>query len=297
MNDRCQPTKKHHLVSRVILRQFCGPRTLLQALDIRSGRVKLLGPGGVCWIPNLRPADPNAFEVQWRHVEDQMPQAFAALERGDSLDEPLCDLLRRCLAVHLARSLTVWHLHQRALAAYKKTIEAMVLRKPENVQHLDRHFYSRHGVWPVGSGLRDMAVSEELEQLPRMLETMVPEGFAENYDRAVEMIKTDRVGVCVAQKGEFLIGDSPAQSLSSDKPGIGPLGGVTWSEATVIVMPISRRFAISTEPEGGYIDLDQHGVEVLNKVQAASAFRHIIWHPSADLLGLVQTIRYPAETT
>ena len=127
-----------------------------------------------------------------------------------------------------------------------------------------------------------------------MLETMVPEGFAENYARAVEMIKTDKIGVCVAQKGEFLIGDAPAQSLSSDKPGIGPLGGVTWSEATVIVMPISRRFAISTEPEGGYIDLDQHGVEVLNKVQAASAFRHIIWHPSADLLDLVQTIRHPA---
>jgi hypothetical protein len=135
MNDRCQATKKHHLVSRVILRQFCGPRTLLQAFDIRSGKVKPLGPGGVCWIPNLRPADPNAFEVQWRHVEDQMPQAFAALERGDSLDEPLCDLLRRCLAVHLARSLTAWYLHQRALAAYTKTIEATVLRKPQNAQH------------------------------------------------------------------------------------------------------------------------------------------------------------------
>ena len=56
-------------------------------------------------------------------------------------------------------------------------------------------------------------------------------------------------------------------------------------------MPISRRFAISTEPEGGYIDIDEHGVETLNRIQAVSASRHIIWHPSADFLDLVSKTR------
>ena len=65
---------------------------------------------------------------------------------------------------------------------------------------------------------------------------MLPRNPGRANDRAVEMIKTDKIGVCVAQKGEFLIGEAPAQSLSSDKPGIGPLGGVMWNEATVIVM-------------------------------------------------------------
>ena len=107
MNGTGQPTRKHHLVSRCILRQFCGPRTLLQAFDIPSGKAKLVGPGGVCWISNCDPLILDAFEAQWKHVEDHMPQALAALERRDRLDEPLCDLLRRCLAIHLARSFTI----------------------------------------------------------------------------------------------------------------------------------------------------------------------------------------------
>lgn len=295
MSDAGQPTRKHHLVSRVILRQFCGSRTLLRAFDVQSGKTKLVGPGGVCWIPRLRPADPVAFEAQWRPIEDRMPSAYEALERREELDEHLSDLLRQCLAVHLARSLTIWHLHQRALASYQKAIEKTVLRKQQNLAHLDRRFYARHGIWPAGPGLRDLAVDEELTQLPPILETMVPDGFVENYAKAVEIVGADRVGVCVAEEGEFLIGDAPAQSLSSDKPGVGPLGGVSWGEATVIVMPISRHLAISTEPEGGYIALDAHGVQVLNQVEAASAFRHIIWHPSADFTDLVLETRREAD--
>ncbi len=282
-------------MSRVVLRQFCGPRTLLRAFDTQSGKTKLVGPGGVCWVSTLRPANPAAFEAQWRPIEDRMPDVYAALDGRERLDEQLSGLLRRCLAVHLARSLAVLQLHQRALASYRKAIEQRVLRKRDNQAHLDRRFHERHGIWLAGASLREMAVAEELAQLPRMLETMVPDGFAENYDKAVEIVGANHVGVCVAEDGEFLIGDAPAQSLSSDKPGVGPLGGVTWSEATVIVMPISRRFAISTEPEPGYIPLDQHGVEVLNRIQAASASRHVIWHPSADLMNLVLETRRGAS--
>lgn len=224
-----------------------------------------------------------------------MPRVLAALERHEPLDEPLCDMLRRCLAVHLARSLTIWQLHQRALSRYREVIDKTVLRRPENALHLDCHFFARHGIWPAGPELRELAVCEELEQLPDLLATMVPERFAENYDRAMQIIGPDAIGVCMARDGEFLIGDAPAQSLSSEKPGIGPLNGVSWTEATTMVMPITRRLAISTEPEAGYIDLDAHGVDVVNSIQIASAFRHVMWHPDADFLELVLKVRPPLD--
>ena len=291
MTEQPQKTREYHLVSKVILRQFCDDRHLLTAFNVRHATTKTTGPGGVCWVSTIRPNDPVAFEGYWKRVEDHLPKALEAIKARVVLDERLSSLLRECLAIHLARSKTLMKLHGLALPYYENEIDRSVLRNPANERALARRFYQKHGLWPAGRDGLEMARAEERKKVRPMLDAMMPASFMKNYQSAQRLVGTQPVEICVAQEGEFLIGDAPAQSLKSGHSGVGPFGGVPWTEATTFVLPLSRRYAVSLGEEAHYLDLDEGSVDLLNRIQVVSAQDHIMWHPSADFRQFISGVQ------
>lgn len=291
MTAQPQKTRKYHLVSKVILRQFCDSRHELISLNLRCGTTRRTGPGGVCWVSAIRPQDPVTFEGLWKRVEDHLPKVLEAISARRVLDDRLAGLVRDCLAIHLARSKTLLTLHELALPRYEDEVERSVLRNPANEPALERRFFHQHGLWPAGSDGLAMAIAEERKKVRPTLEAMMPDSFKDNYEKARGLMGNEPVEVCVAREGEFLIGDAPAQSLKSGHPGVGPFGGVPWTEATAFVLPLNRRNAVSLAQEAHYVDIDAEGVELLNRIQVVSAHDHIMWHPSADFREFVNDVR------
>src|SRR5664280_245607 len=110
-----------HLVSRVILRRFCDPRNLMTRCSVDYMSLKTVGPDGMARSSRLHPVDPGLFESRWKAVEDSMPHVLEAIDRGTILaDAALLDVLRECLAIHLARSNVLLRVHDLATSGFRE---------------------------------------------------------------------------------------------------------------------------------------------------------------------------------
>jgi hypothetical protein len=281
------PPQKFHLLSQVVLRRFCDARGFLLALTVqypeRPPRQK--GPGAVCYSRDLKPDDPFAFEALWQPVENRVGEAIDAVENGTVFsDERLVDILRGCLAVHFARSLS--------LEQVVRSASGDVLDRSEARMQQDGRLISLSGIVPAGPEGRSLiarGVRDHIEQGGFALPRLIPERFIENYPIALERVAEVPVEIAVAEEGEFLIGDAPAQTLNPGRVGI--VGGVPWDQATAVVMPLGRRHVMRLGKANHYIPVLQMGVDNLNRVQALSAIERVMWHPEADLADFVRTVR------
>ncbi len=283
------PPKKLHLVSQALLRRFADERGLLASMSVRHRTVKLVGPDGLCWTRSLSPQNPETFEAVWKKTEDRLPELLNAVESQAVLgDQKLVDLLRDCLAVHWARSNTLPRLLQLTDPLSRRMLKSTMLHDPK----LRAVFRERHrGLWPAGPE----SLSREADDLlDRASQSVAASGFVaellmDNYNVAKERAYAEQVEIGIAEAGEFLIGDAPAQSLKAGHGGVGPLGGVPWAAATTIVLPLGRRHMMSLGSTSSYISLDQPEVDYLNRVQIATAQDHVMWHPDADLRSFVSS--------
>jgi hypothetical protein len=107
--------------------------------------------------------------------------------------------------------------------------------------------------------------------------------FLALYLVAKERVNKHPIEIGIAQEGEFLIGDAPAQSYRTGHPGVGPLGGVPWGRASTFMMPLGRRYVLGLGRAPAYLDLDRSAVNTLNRGQVLAAHRWVVWHPNANL--------------
>lgn len=92
-------------------------------------------------------------------------------------------------------------------------------------------------------------------------------------------------------KANSLIGDCPALSLSAERSGVGPLGGVPWDQATTVFMPLDRRHAMGLGRTNKYMTFDAEQVAQLNRAQVIGAQKVVLWHPDADFTQTVREVR------
>jgi hypothetical protein len=280
-----------HLVSRVILRRFCDEDHLLSRCALAHVQVRSVGPDGVFRTARLHPDDPSLFEARWKEVEDSLPAALAAVDDGTLLGRPdLLVVVRQCVAIHMARSGDLLRVHDLATAVFR---DAMLPRLRSDRRIRDRFRREHFGLEPAGPEAIEIAARRAVEEARRQVEDsgFHAERMLASYDEALKVVDGKGLQVCVAAEGEFLIGDVPAQSLRKDHDGVGPLGGVPWSEATTIVMPIGRRHSVSLSRESEYLHLESAAVRYLNTVQVRAAHQSVAWHPEADFRGLVREVR------
>lgn len=112
VRGRCQAVRvvhsgKQHVLSQVLQRRWASPPCkLIAVVDVSTGQVNdQRGPGGAGWEKDFIEHDPDVAEQLWKTVEDDLPSAFALLDRDDlAVPDRQADLIRDCIALHWARS-------------------------------------------------------------------------------------------------------------------------------------------------------------------------------------------------
>lgn len=84
--------REQHLVSRVLLRQFCEPNAKdddkLLAHSLQYGKSRLTGPGGVAKRDHFVKIDSKETEHVWGLVEQELPKALSAERTSRILGDP-----------------------------------------------------------------------------------------------------------------------------------------------------------------------------------------------------------------
>jgi hypothetical protein len=295
-----QRTRRFHLVSQVVLRQFCDDRHLLIPFSLarrKTGRP--IGPDGVCWESRIYPRDVQAFENVWKASEDRLREAFDAIESRTILaNGRLMDILRDCLAIHLARSNVLMRVDDLAMRKSRPGIEQWAADDPRLIA---RYRQEHHGLYPTLQEARRYAARMVDDELSRIEATPdLADRFLAIYAVATKHVNGHPIEIGLAQEGEFLIGDAPAQSYRTGHPGVGPLGGVPWGKASTFMMPLGRRYVMGLGRAPAYLDLDRSMVDRLNAYQVVAAHKQVVWHPDADFRSFVSgalDARPPAEAT
>lgn len=273
--------RKLHTVSRVVLRRFTdGPNLLV--VDLMTGRGRLVGPDGFGFTTRIRPADPHGFEAKWKQTEDLLPAVFDKADSGAVLGDPQAlDLLRTCLAMHMARSVDLEVIDDAIFEALRPHYIKEIARDPR----VAGSYPARHsGLLPAGSealrldaeAMYDRAAAG-IENSPHRAERV--EHF---FTEALRTVRSPGLELSVADAGEFLISDAPALTLKNGHPGVGVRGGVPWPQADTIVMPIGRHRLISLGRLDTELHLSADQVAGMNLRQVAGANRWLAWHPGAS---------------
>jgi hypothetical protein len=151
-------TKEPHLVSRVVLRAWVGDNGEFVRYDLRSGKSTLTGPDGMGFTRDLALEEAPAFEGTWSAFENAWPEARDAVEHGTALtDEAVVELLRECIAVHMARTHDLLLVHRETI---KRTVEESTDSIAANPA-LAAIFLDRQG--------RNAGGADELRDLARLL--------------------------------------------------------------------------------------------------------------------------------
>src|SRR3954470_24394195 len=107
-------TRDQHTVSRAILRRFVsGPRRELSGLDLLTGKTRRRGPRGVFYERDFARHNADGLERLWKSVEDALGGVLPKLDAGQDLDPRDYVALKRCLALHWARSGGIAEAHAR----------------------------------------------------------------------------------------------------------------------------------------------------------------------------------------
>jgi hypothetical protein len=276
-------SKNLHFVSQGVLRGFCNEGGFLMRLDVKyqDQRPRLRTTGGVGYRNDLRPGNPDAFERTWQPMESSFPESMDAVLNGTVLDdERLLDVLRDCLAVHFARSNTIerfaWSAREPLLAdAVATARDHPLLASPE-------------GLVPVGSEARAAMAQRTIERIKQTTfrhEAIAPERMIAIYQQVRARSAGNGVEILVANEGEFIIGDTPAHTFHPDR-GI----DVAWDEAMTVFMPIGRHHAIALGPVGTFSDVDPATMDMINRVQVATAEGMVAWHPEANMEDYVKQV-------
>ncbi len=281
------PPTRPHLVSRVLARRFTNARSELTRFEVERRRVRDVGVMGFGRAWALYPGDPMRFEQTWKHVEDRLPAAFAAVDDGTIFSRlDLVELLKECLAIHLARGTTVSRVHAQAAKDLREWLVPTFAAR----LWIDDSFRQEHGFYPAGPEGRRMQAEKMLDDGLANLGTtsFTPDRMTALFDSVRPLVFSAELEIGIARQGEFLISDTPAVSQRAGHAGVGPLGGVPWDRASTITMPIGRAHTLALGRKAQFIDLGQQEVEQLNESQIRGAANAVAWHPDADLEAFVR---------
>jgi hypothetical protein len=300
-----QEIKRFHYVSKVILRGFSGSlgaqRQMVMMLRRKyfAGRARPKSPNSLCYLrrEELKPPDPVTFEAVWNNAfEGRFHEMMDAVRDRTLLQSPdLRIVLADCVAVHLARSLTIVQMVESELSGVFEDTASRAKGDPR----LSAFYAARHGglVLPGPEGARIAAedlekwLAEEFSRQP-----IAADRFLEHFPKMSTYCRTLGIKVAVANDREFLIGDIPALTVHPDHPEIGILQGLKLGDEQSILMPLDRHHSVSLQRLGNsYVEMADSEVESFNRNQIKGSQSTVMWHPSAHLADFVRSVMNEAS--
>lgn len=286
--------RKQHVVSRVLLKRFASRATPTGGLEllefnVRYGTERLRPPAAVGYVMDYLTAAASQAEQYWGEVENRLPAALAVVDDETVFEHTEhVETLKDCLALHLARSRTFRAIYDRLVQPRLAQIWERLMSDPAAVAE----FRARHnGLWPAGPEALASVVTPAVEQAEMTLSAQFfRDQVMEHYEKARQLVAGTALQIARPEDGEFLIGDSPAQSLAAGSTGIGPLGGIPWDGGTTIILPLGPGHLLGRSKEYRWVSLDAAGVRKLNSAQVGSAQDRVMYRPGSGLGASVREI-------
>jgi len=290
--------REQHVVSRVILRQFC------EVMDVRAGQQlvlwdldkatsKVTGPGGAGFLVDFVKIDSKATEEIWQAVENSMGAAIAAAQDGTLLSRPdLVATLRDAIALHFARSHPVREVHHSVGDDIYERAVTEVAASPISVEAFRR---AHGGIVPAGPEGRRLGAESFLGDFkPRYDDgTLFRLRVEDLFDAVRDHFASSGLEILVPSNNgnEFLVGDTPALTVNLKNGAAGIAEGVGLANADTVVLPLAPRLAAALGPADGIGTVSDVWVDALNALQVRLARRYVHNRPGADFAARIKAWR------
>ncbi len=286
-----QPFKRQHLVARTLLERWVDASGFLEWFDLKKGKSHRARPARVGFVNYFIRNEPEASERRWSEVENRLPDVFGALDAGTLLNEPeLVDITKRCIALHAARSLTFQGVYE---LSRQRGIERVRQAALEDPVELAGAFSKRTGLYPAGPQALELEARLEAQEAAQRLLAdgrYFRDHIHDNVRRLEELLSTAGLEVLhtTTGMGEFLIADDPAPSIKRDSVGVGPLGGVPWSQADTVALPLGPGHLIAVAKVSAWQVLDAVKVQRCNEYLLRNAQDRVFYRPGSGVREFVE---------
>ncbi|MFK0238966.1 DUF4238 domain-containing protein [Streptomyces vinaceus] len=281
--------RRQHLVSKVLLKRFTAPGSggagpQLYPFDLRHPHQshKLKGPAGCGWAENFVSFASGTLEDLWARTEQDLPGAFRALDAGRILDEVEHHaLLRDFLALHWVRSYFYRDAFDRIFTEFRARSRHWFLTDGRDLVRTAA--LQECGLHIAGlEGLQHM-----VDDLLRPTDELFPNGalmrihMEEMFNKVRDRISAAGLQIHPPESGEFLIGDTPAQTIRFDHGH--PIWGVAIRDAASMIIPLGPKHLLSLGRESTLRVMSNDDREAMNRVQILSAVRYVYYRPQSGL--------------
>lgn len=297
LSDTSPKVREQHLVSRVLLREFCRADAdgggMLVSHALSSGRNRPTGPGGVAYREHFVKIDSKETERIWGRVEQELPAALSAANTRRILGQPEhLAAIKEAVALHFARSPDVLDGQAVTLRQAIDTLHAEYVRNWPLVEAL---YYMKHRLYPPhGDRARHEIADDLLAQTRQLADSgaLFRLRVVDLFEKACEMAGWMGVRILRPRRGEFLIGDVPVIPLDEISGAFGlSHGGVAFGDATMVVLPLGpRRLAALTRGPDSFEAIARAEVDQLNRLQVANARTHVAFRRGSGLERLVRRL-------
>jgi hypothetical protein len=272
-------------VSQVILRRFAAPHGKDRGRKIACIAVRhpysgprYIGARGCGKVSHFVRLGARTAELFWKQIEDLLPEALAALDRGSILAEPRqLETIKDALALHFVRSIPVALMSEQAWSISRQERYAAFRQWPA----VAREFYRRKGFYAAGPEMLDHFLDEITEPLRNLHETgaIFRARLEDLYAGTRDMIRQSGIEILRTRADSLIISDAPALTVRRGFPGVGVHGGVPLGRASSLAMPFGPRCIVALSRDNQDMYLTQEQTNQVNTLQLMSAVAHVYYRP------------------
>jgi len=277
--------KRHHLVSRVLLKQWLDSHpnsSEVSCYNIARDKVELVGPKGISWrYEKLHPSNPHGFENFWQNIESEVESILfrinnGSMPQGQAWDNAIKDLM----AIHLVRSITYVKNHQ---MRFHSAIDNLDLSNvPDNL--LETAFMNaQDGV--VSNTSAQRALARQYYRNYLKLEASTGSYHPDAMNCMYPFFRTSIMNrKCILRRipealkdSTFLVGDCPVLPLTISNGQRTIATQLFGPEIETYVFPIGPKVSVELSNVTSEQETSLKDIELLNELQIRNAEYEIVW--------------------
>ncbi len=282
--------KRHHLVSRVLLKQWLGSHpnsSGVSCYNIARDKVELVAPKGISWrYEKLHPSNPHEFENFWQDIESKVESILCCINNGSMPQGDVWeDAIKDLMAIHLVRSIAYVRNHQ--MRFYSAIDNLDLSNVPDDI--LGRAFTNtQDGMISSASVQKEPAHQDFRNYLKSKVKTGPYHPYAmhcmyPSFKKSIINRKCTLRRIPEALKNStFLVGDCPVLPLTISDGQQAVATELFGPEIGTYVFPIGPKVSVQLSNATSEQEASLTDIELLNELQIRSAEYEIVWDIKSD---------------